>query len=177
MRENPATTSISWKSSADIINEMPQKTRQWLAYRGSLTKRLRQAGAAEINHIIRQEKWELPTAEEAQYLQLNSQESVFIRETDWQYKNNLWVMTRALIPLATLQNKGKDLQTVGSRSLGDFLFTDPDLQRSEFEFASFIFDGQVCWARRSLFSYWNKPLLVSEIFFPSILNSEPPADE
>jgi chorismate--pyruvate lyase len=160
-----------------VADKMTPSERQWLTHTGSLTKRLRRLKPGKVEHLIRYEAWELPQADETRYLGISPTQSVFIRETDWCYQNDVVVTTRALIPAATLQAEGEQLQTIGVRSLGDLLFADPNLKRSAFEFTHTVVDKKLCWARRSIFFYFDKPLLVSEVFFPSILNINPPSDE
>ena len=170
------TMQMGWKSSEEAIAAMTATERRWLIYRGSLTKRLRQTNA-NILHHIRQEKWETPQREESQHLALLTTEFARIRETDWCVQETLWVKTRAIIPAKTMQGKGQRLQVLGDLSLGDLLFADPDLQRSPFEFSRITIQEKNCWARRSIFFYFEKPLLVNEIFFPTIFNVNPSNDD
>lgn len=172
-----STDLICWKRIADIADEMTPREHRWLAHVGSLTKRLRRVGSGDIEHRVRYEAWELPQADEAAYLGVLTTERWFIRETDWYYQGHRGVMTRALISATAEQAPGECLHTIGTRSLGDLLFADPNLTRSPFEFARLMIEGKNCWARRSIFFYFGKPLLVKEVFFPSMLGIDPPNDE
>lgn len=165
-----------WKQIETAGTAMTATEHRWLTYSGSLTKRLRQM-SVDIEHHIRQETWGVPKLEESQRLGLSATQPTRIRETHWCDRGTLWVTTRAIIPTETMQGKGERLRRLGDLSLGDFLFADPSLQRSAFEFAQVMMEKKNCWARRSVFLYFDRPLLVNEIFLPSIFNIDPPSDD
>lgn len=181
---------IQWRRVEEISAEMTPVERSWLLHPGSLTKRLRGASQGDVEHWVHEEEWDLPQTDEAQQLGLSLEETAKIRETDWCFQGSIWVATRAVIPEKTLKNEGTRLHTVGDRSLGDVLFADPNLQRGPFEFAQLAWDHpyldrledylsmeiEMLWARRSVFHYFAQPLLVSEIFFPSIFSLMPKDD-
>lgn len=92
------------------------------------------------------------------------------------------MFARTVLPQHTLTGKHKQLARLKSRSLGSVLFKDPDMRRGSFEFASLSagdtdFDilhdtltlqTTTLWARRSIFTLKEKPLLLTEIFLPDI---------
>jgi hypothetical protein len=86
------------------------------------------------------------------------------------------------VPLPTLRGRGRHLMHLGSRPLGEVLFTDPHVRRGPME-AACIQVGQrlhrrafgeweeglePIWGRRSLFRIDDRPLLVCEIFLPDL---------
>lgn len=175
-------------------NDWSSTQKTWLTYRGSLTKKLRRLNqllTGAMNHRIYQEAWGAMYHDESEYLGLLPTEPVRVRETDWSHQESLWVMTRCIIPAHTINSKTQVLAHIGERSLGDLLFKDPELQRSEFEFklltlkdpylqrlAANAAGGDVrYWARRSLFYYFEQPLLVMEVFLPTLLAFVMPRDE
>lgn len=62
----------------------------------------------------------------------------------------------------------KRLRRLNERPLGEFLFRDPRLQRSQLE----IVQSAEIWGRRSLFISHERPLLVAEFFLPALLQAD-----
>ncbi len=69
-----------------------------------------------------------------------------------------WVVGKSWIPLTSLRGRAKQLFYLKNRPLGDILFRDPHLKRSEFIFGA---DGRT---RSSVFHFYGEPLVVREIF-------------
>lgn len=155
--------------------------RDWLLYPGSLTQRLRHFTLGRIQLRVIRDVFEIPHKEEQTVF--GEKGVMRIREVDWWYQDNLWIAARVVIPLITLEVKGGQLKHIGEQSLGDILFTDPQLARSDFEFSQIAKNHHyyyrisssaniesVTWARRSLFYFNGSPLLVSEIFLPTLFS-------
>lgn len=181
-----ARKSETWQLGHALSHDaLPSRYRDWLLDAGSLTKRLRQLTEGRITFSVQQNGWGQPTPEECSALKLPDIQSAWLREIDWVYEQNLWVKGRVVIPSTSFVGEGKRLQSAGGRPIGDILFSDPQLQRSEFDVASLLkshFYYQLVsnelsdlpdalWARRSIFYFYGKPLLVSEIFLPAIFGS------
>ena len=75
--------------------------------------------------------------------------------------------------------KKQQLLSMGTRPLGDVIFQDPSLSRTEIEVAEFSqqhtiqtltaeigLSSQPLWGRRSVFSLSNAHFLVAEVFLP-----------
>jgi len=62
----------------------------------------------------------------------------------------------------------KRLRRLNERPLGEFLFRDPYLLRSQLEI---VREGEI-WGRRSLFISHHHPLLVAEFFLPALLEED-----
>lgn len=105
-----------------------------------------------------------------------------LREVYLYCGNVRMVYARSVIPLTTLTGRQRKLALLGSRPLGGFLFSSPDMRREEMELAEFVQGDPVfaratkdtcvgmepIWGRRSIFRLVGKPLLVAEIFLPAI---------
>lgn len=90
---------------------------------------------------------------------------------------------RSVLPHKTLTGKRRMLGKLGNRPLGEILFSDPDIQRDALEIACIKKDQRMfscatqsltktpesVWGRRSVFYLHKKPLLVNEVFLPSLL--------
>jgi len=91
------------------------------------------------------------------------------------------VFARTMIPEATVSASGGQLARWGCRSLGELLFSSPEIVRARIELGRFPKTSRVaCLAaalgqepvaellgRRSCFFWSDQPLLVSEVFLPA----------
>ena len=152
----------------------------WLLDETSLTKKLEQ----QCGKFTVEVKQQLNTnANESVLSQLFPQsEQILVREVLLHCDGVANIFAQTEIPYQTLADKQKKLANIGSESLGKFLFQDKTLQRGKIEVAEFTVGSpihdliasleQTCehslWARRSLFYIGEKPLLVSEVFLPSL---------
>lgn len=87
------------------------------------------------------------------------------------------IYARTLIPNFCPENPWQQIEKLGNKPLGEILFSDKQLQRSEFEFCEFDLAKHLsnqAWlqadlarkllARRCVFSQQNQPLLLTEVF-------------
>ena len=155
--------------------------RDWLLDGSSLTRRLIAICGGDFQVEVTRQKWERPMRNEARALTIASDQHALVREVRLLCDGVPWVFARTVIPLATLRGRQKRLRYLGEKPLGAYLFADPRMRRASLEVAH-IEPGQILfrraasgskaesiWGRRSLFLLSNKPLLVSEIFLPILL--------
>ncbi len=161
---------------------LPKHYQELLTDNDSLTKKLRNITNGTIQHRLYFADWSKPDADECQPLNIKPDEKVWLREIEWINNQQLWVYARAVIPETSLTDETAQLTELGNRSVGDLLFSDPNLTRNAFEIcriqANHSYYDRACseraltpselWARRSVFSFYGKPLLVMEMFFPEI---------
>lgn len=171
-------------------SELRGDLRQWLLDDGSLTRRLRALCPGRFRVRILHQGWDTPLINEAQHLGIRLHQRVFRREVVLYCAERAMVYARTVIPARTLKGRLSRLAKLGEKPLGEILFTDPHIQRREFEIArlqpgELLFSEALeamaaaqrvipaqpspintIWARRSTFAYHNKRLLVSEIFLP-----------
>lgn len=147
---------------------IPAHWRPWLCERGSLTQQLRIASDGEFEVELIHLSWEHPTLEEAALLDIPVRQRALIREVHLLGKGIPWVFARSVIPSETLKGPDRRLLLLGNRSLGSLLFSDPAIRRGDIEVSRQLHDNQLCWARRSMFYLKQGPLLVSEVFLPSM---------
>ena len=157
----------------------------WLLEPDSLTKRLQQACGSAFNVRVLQQAWALPRASEVALLGLPQAQEAEIREVELCQGDQVWVSARSVFPKATLRGENASLQALESRPLGDILYSDATMERSEFELARLgpqhadykravkrvSNPPRELWARRSVFWLHGKPLMVSEVFLPVVAAS------
>lgn len=157
--------------------------KEWLLHPGSFMERLKDHGVSAKIQVV-QQRWQLPDAIEREVLNLDFRKNALIREVLITSGETIWMFARTVFPRATLTGKYRQLAHLKTRSLGSVLFKDPTLQRSEFDIFSISSEPHLqkqllqavsvntenLWARRSLFFVREKPLLLTEVFFPSILS-------
>jgi chorismate--pyruvate lyase len=107
---------------------------------------------------------------------------VLVRDVELLCDDNPWVFARTLIPITSLKGAAQRLTQLGEKPLGAVLFSDPKVIRGATQVARLL-PGQplyqtACnhlsqkpdhlWGRRTLFYLEKRPLLVNEIFLPTL---------
>ena len=159
-----------WISLAELAQWSASPTAtSWLTETGSLTARLRRHHPQLAVDVV-SERLEAPLAEEAQRLALDSDASAWIREVTLHENGLALLQARTVIPHWSPANPWCEVQRLGSRPLGEILFSDPGLERSEFEFtlgpgwreSDLVAPDRL--ARRCVFWRQGAPLLLTERF-------------
>ena len=175
-----------WRSAqrlaATVSSKVPACMQDWLHDKGSLTRRLVQACQGQFRVEVLSLAWQRPMLNEALRLGLPAQQRALIRQVMLYCNDQPWVYARTVLPVRTLDGPYRFLIRLGNRPLGAVLFADPSIKRDEMEFAciqpgSTMFDmatsrsadiPECIWGRRSVFHLQTAPILVNEIFLPSI---------
>jgi chorismate--pyruvate lyase len=161
---------------------VPRHLVRWLLDSGSLTDRLKRSCCGRFEVRIIGEGWRRPRLDEARALGLSCSCLGWVREVQLLCAGQPWVFARTVIPVTTLRGRERRLSRLGNRPLGAFLFADPGMQREEVELARIdvrhaMFREatiglkrrpELIWGRRSVFRVGGKPLLVTEVFLPTI---------
>ena len=173
-----------WRSHDMLMShEVPLEMAPWLFEQGSLTRRILRHCSNTFRVEVLSQKWQRPMLNEALRLGAQPEHHALIREVLLYCGDAPWVYARSVLPRKTLTGPRRFLGKLGNRPLGEILFSDPTIKRDELEIAE-IKKGQrmyscateilnsppdFVWGRRSIFYLHKKPLMVNEIFLPSIL--------
>lgn len=163
-------------------HDLPNGLGDWLLHPHSFMQRLRQKGALQPRVKLLRQSWQFPTMEEKRILGMKTRAYALIREVLIYSEGKKWMYARTVFPRKTLTGKQLCLARLKNRSLGSVLFKDPLLKRSPFDVACLSRDMllhqyvshtanikvDTLWARRSVFTLHDKPLLLTEVFLPDI---------
>lgn len=160
----------------------PRALRHWLADRGSLTQRLK---ARHVDFRVGPVARGLarPFPDEIHVLALSPQTQAYVRDVLLFGGGRARVFAHSVVPRAALHGAWSGIMQLGTRPLGEALFTNPRIQRLGLSMRRVdarhplyraaqrhtSVDAQQLWARRSVFCLDGRPLLVTEVFLPAIL--------
>lgn len=154
----------------------------WLRDHGSLTQRIQQRCQQFEVQAVRSGLAQI-AYDEASLLGIKSQQLAYSREVFLLADGVPVVFAHSTCAAQHLRGAWSALSGLGNRPLGAMLFTHPLVRRQPLHFKLLrrhhaLFQQalpqdnslSVLWARRSIFELRQKPLLVTEVFLPSILN-------
>jgi len=163
---------------------IPSPVRSWLYERASLTQRLRNTCGHAFQVRLLQQCRAKPFQGEAKTLQISNGQHALIREVLLQCDRQPLILARTIIPHRTLRGAHRRLSSLGTRPLGEVIFSYPRLQRLKLEvthvlkrdwsaesMAEMAPDSGV-WGRRTVYSLSGRKLLVCEFFLPAVLALE-----
>lgn len=160
MSESFARFSQRWYPASHPLLDIPASLRDWLLSSGSLTQQLTQFAHGQFHVQPFKQQFQRVLLHESQLLGIPHTANAWVREV-YLYGDQAqpWVKARSIIPVKTLNGKGRQLKYLGSRSLGSVLFGRhaPLCQRQ-------IARLPAGWARRSLYIWHQQPLIVQEVF-------------
>lgn len=162
------------------LNTQVSKIEQyWFTRTDSLTRALEEKTRSNLQIKLMYNGWAFALAHEKSKLGLEGNALFFIREIQLFASKRLLIIARSVIPESTLRGTQYELEKLGTRSLGDFLFHYPQVQREQLEFMNSLAvlqeytclkEYSACFssmvARRSLFQLKGNPLLLTEFFMP-----------
>ena len=177
------TESPWWDALSDDLPISPLM-RRWLSDQGSLTKLLVDTCEASAFSVdVLEQSWQPALASETSLLNLKKTDKAFIRQVKLMCAQQYRVYARSVIPAQSLDGDARHLSKLQNKPLGAVLFADQNTRRVKMQFARLQADHAlhalaiahqpdadlqqaVLWARRTLFSYAEHPLIVNEIFMP-----------
>jgi chorismate--pyruvate lyase len=156
----------------------------WLVHCGSLTRRLKQRCAAfsvaKVSTAIRP-----ANPDEERELRLRRGQYAYVREVVLHCDGRAVVFAHSVVPLKNLRGAWNSVTRLGSRPLGEALFTNHLVRRHPLSYRTLhphhklyretgqavaLNDGAKLLARRSRFSLRGRDLMVTEVFLPAILD-------
>lgn len=159
----------------------PRSLRGWLSDRGSLTRRLKARHARfRVSPVAR--GLTRPFVDEAQALHLNAQIHAYVRDVLLIGDEQIRVFAHSVLPHSSLRGDWCGITRLGTKPLGEALFTDPRIRRLGLTMRRLDsrhplyrlarrhtgLTVRYLWARRSMFCLNGRPLLVTEVFLPAI---------
>ncbi len=159
----------------------PRTLRDWLSDRGSLTRRLRMRHADfRVSPVAR--GFAPPFPDESRLLNLRPKMLAYVRDVLLIGDGRIRVFAHSVLPRASLRGGWFGITQLGTKPLGEALFSDPRIHRLDLTMRRLDarhplyhaarrhtgFTGHYLWARRSVFCLNGYPLLVNEVFLPAI---------
>jgi len=165
---------------------IPEVARSLLFDQGSLTRRVQLACDGGFRVRLREERWAGALPSERRILRSKGHQRAWVREVELLCNEYPWVYARTVIPASSLRRAVLQLASLGERPLGAVLFAQREARRGPIEMARLLpthdLHGSASasldepapelWARRTLFHFVGKPLLVTEVFLPGLLAAE-----
>lgn len=170
-------TSANYWHSTDTASTA---LNDWLFDQGSLTQRLTQLCSTEFTVQVLAEGWQTLVDNECQALNIARGSCGWVREVFLCDGTQPWVFARSVASQAALQASDFDISQLGTRSLGEILFSHQAFSRGAMYIcqmpseqlpaqAQYSADQQpLLWARRSCFTNKGLDLLVAEVFLPQL---------
>lgn len=159
-----------WQKPQQLL--LPAALEPWLLSQGSLTALLKSHCQQFRLELVCEDWQQLPALWQSQW----QQQQGVKRDVILWCNERPCVYAQSWLPESTLQQL-EPLARLGSQPLGEYIFQHSSLERGDIEVA-LLASGQVLpvvgpqpqlWARRSVFSVQQQPLLVQEIFLPGVL--------
>jgi chorismate lyase len=162
--------------------QLPDSVQSWAYEGGSLTQRLRDYYGSSVAVAILYHKWGAPYLTERRQLESPLQRFCLIREVMLHTNSKPLLLARTIIPEATIKVAHRNLAHLGTRPLGEVIFSYPDLERISMDLTRISPSNwtaqtqqkanieQPTWGRRTIYAINNRPMLVSEFFLPEILD-------
>jgi len=175
----PQAAAAAWLAYPQLAHSLDQRTLDWLFDEGSLTRRLIQLSRDHFSVTPLFEGWQRLRADECEALGLAPGAEGWVREVYLRGHGQPWVFARSVAGRSVLEQGGLDLETLGSRSLGELLFCDQAFVRHPIEVCRYPqawLPPQAAhaglWGRRSRFARAGLELLVAEVFLPALWQAD-----
>ncbi len=160
---------------------VPRALRGGLSDRGSLTQRL-QAQYVDFRVQLLAHGLMLPFHDEARALRLRPTTRAYVRDVLLMGDGQARVFAHSVLPRPSLRGGWNGITRLGSKPLGEALFTNPRIRRLGLTLRRIDarhplyraarrhtgLTARYVWARRSVFCLDGQPLLVTEVFLPAI---------
>lgn len=160
---------------------IPRSLRDWLSDHGSLTQRLK-SRCASFRVVPLATGLARPNPDEYAVLGLVPGTRAYVREVMLLCDGVPVVFAHSVLPHSGLRGGWNGITRLGSRSLGEALFSDHRIARQPLAYRQLrpshplfgsVIEQQALatgslWARRSLFCLNRHPLLVTEVFLPAL---------
>ncbi len=162
--------------------QLTPELQSWIYEVNSLTQRLRANFGQSVGVSILYQGWRRPYIDEARRLNLAGNQCALIREVVLHAHQQPLILARSIIPKATIAVANRNLSHLGTRPLGEVIFSYPNLQRLNLDItqtplchwssaARNRFElSHAIWGRRTIYAIPTETMLVSEFFLPALIN-------
>lgn len=168
----------TWKRAAPSHSD---PWRPWLAYPGSLTRRI-VARCRRFEVRLVSQRLRFPNEDEYRALGRPAHKLAFVREVLLYADATAVVMAHSIVARRDLLGPWRAVAGLGTRPLAELLFSDARVTRGPFEYARIGERHPLALrareltgarapelrARRSLFRLHGHPLMVTEVFLPAL---------
>lgn len=175
IQQNPAFASQNWRLRDQMTDTPEPVILDWLFNEDSLTRRLSRLSNNGFSVMPLHEGWQPLRPDECTALELPEGCEGWVREVYLRGNGGTWVFARSVAARSALELDGLHMDKLGTRSLGELLFSDTafirgPLQVCRYPAASLPSDNAQdgLWARRSCFTRSGLSILVAEIFLPAL---------
>jgi chorismate--pyruvate lyase len=163
-----------WLTAGQLHPAPAAAVRDWLFNEDSLTRRLTALSHQGFSVTPLQEGWQPLRCDECSALGVAAGSQGWVREVYLRGHGQPWVFARSVAARSALQGSGLNLAELGSRSLGELLFSDRAFDRGAMQVCRYPAAwlptearAERLWGRRSCFSRGELGVLVAEVFLPA----------
>lgn len=174
IQQIPAFPTPEWLSRDQLIEAPSPIVLEWLFHEDSLTRRLTRLSDNRFCVSPQFEGWQRLRDDECAALQLPEGSEGWVREVYLLGHDENWVFARSVAGRTALEHAGLHMDELGTRSLGELLFSDKAFVRGPLQVCRYpakwlpATDAQQgLWGRRSCFSRGALSILVAEVFLPT----------
>jgi chorismate--pyruvate lyase len=119
-----------WRENRSCTRHtLPENVQSWVYEPGSLTQRLRDYYGDAIAVKVLLQRWHTPFLTERRLLDLPENKYSLIREVLLHADGKPLILARTIIPAKTIKMAKSNLAHLGSRPLGEVIFSYPKLER------------------------------------------------
>jgi len=168
------------------LHQAPRQWHSWLSDNGSLTQKIERAIGQKLEVVVLRDCRQNLNSDESRYFHFNIKRCR-IREVLLCANGVPLVMARSIIPSTSSSGSNHEVLHLGKKPLGAVLFAKTrmrsqkkptreiarlDKQSALWKKCFQQYSGlpPVSWARRTLYQLKGRPLLVSEVFLPTLLD-------
>lgn len=176
------TQDIHWKKKHPGIKQiLPPDVHSWVYEKGSLTRRLRNVYKQSFTVEILFHRWKQAFVSECNSLKLPHQQYNLVREVLLHADGKPLILARTILPEQTIKVAKRNLSHLGTRPLGEVIFSYPKLERLDLnicyiqpeqwsrQLTEKVDIKHDVWGRRTIYSIQKQKMLVSEFFMPGAL--------
>ena len=164
-----------WLEQGQLPALPDAQTLDWLFDEGSLTRRLTIVSDNSFSVLPLFEGWQVLRPDECAALALPQGVQGWVREVYLRGHQVPWVFARSVASKSALEAGGLNMDALGTRSLGELLFSDQAFERGPLQVCRYPRDWlpdadrtDNLWARRSRFMRGSLSVLVAEVFLPNL---------